>query len=288
MIRLFDAHADTPYELWLRKEHLNQNTCHIDLKKASVFEQYSQVFAFCSLAGSKWALSEADFADCLSYFQKEISAQKQIKPYLSIEGAEVIGCNPESLYDLRKQGFVMSTLTWNADNALAGWHKSQIGLTEQGERYVKTAQDLDLLIDVSHLSETAFWDLMHVTEKPIIASHSNCRALWDTTRNLTDEQLRALAETGGAVGLNLYVGFLGEGANFETLRRHLEHMLTHCGEKHVCLGADLDGCEVLPEGFTDISSYADFYAYLQNCGYGAELLDGIFYGNLHRLIEGGC
>lgn len=288
MIRLFDAHADTPYELWIRKEHLNQNTCHIDLQKASAFDQYSQVFAFCSLAGSKWALSEADFSDCLSKFQKEIATQKQIKAYLSIEGAEVIGCDPERLFDLRKQGFVMSTLTWNADNALAGWHKSTLGLTEQGKRYVKTAQDLDILIDVSHLSEAAFWDLMRVTQKPILASHSNCRVLWDSTRNLTDDQLRALAETGGAVGLNLYVGFLGKSANFETLRRHLDHMLTLCGEKHVCLGGDLDGCDDLPEGFKDVASYADFYAYLRDCGYGEDLLDAIFYANLQRLIEGDC
>lgn len=288
MIRLFDAHADTPYELWVRKEHLNQNSCHIDLKKARVFDTYSQVFAFCSLAGSKWALSEADFADCLAKFQEEIAVQSQIKAHLSIEGAEVIACDPERLYDLRKQGFVMSTLTWNADNALAGWHKSSLGLTELGKRYVKTAQELGMLIDVSHLSETAFWDLMRVTQNPIIASHSNCRALCNSTRNLTDDQLRALAETGGAVGLNLYVGFLGEGADYETLRRHLEHMLRLCGEKQVCLGGDLDGCDVLPKGFTDVTSYANFYEYLQGCGYSTELLDAIFYKNLHRLIEGGC
>ena len=64
MIRLFDAHADTPFELWRKHEKLDQNTCHIDLKKASVFGEYSQVFAFCSLAGSKYALSQADFESC--------------------------------------------------------------------------------------------------------------------------------------------------------------------------------------------------------------------------------
>ena len=79
----------------------------------------------------------------------------------------------------------------------------------------------------------------------------------------------------------------GRRDDFETLRRHLEHMLTVCGEKHVCLGGDLDGCEVLPEGFVNVASYADFYRYLQGCGYGEALLDDIFYGNMARLIEGG-
>ncbi len=286
MMKLFDAHADTPYELWRKKEHLSRNPCHIDLEKASAFAQYAQVFAFCSLAGTKWELSQTDFRACLGNFQTEIANQTKIKAYLSIEGAEVIGCDPETLTELRSQGFVMSTLTWNADNTLAGWHRSQKGLTEQGKDYVKTAQDLDILIDVSHLSDRAFWDLMKVTQKPIVASHSNCRGIWEHSRNLTDAQLRALAETGGAVGLNLYTDFLGEGASFETMRRHLEHMLDLCGERHVCLGGDLDGCDLLPEGFSDVSGYADFYAYLKGCGYSTSLLDGIFYDNLHQLIEG--
>ncbi len=285
MMRLFDAHADTPYELWSRKEHFAQNTCHIDREKASVFDQYTQVFAFCSMVGLSCEMTEKDFVECLAYFRREIEGEKWLRAYLSIEGAEVIGCDPERLGEL--DNFVLSTLTWNKDNALAGWHKSDKGLTEQGKAYVQAAREAGILLDVSHLSEVAFWDLMKVTQAPVIASHSNCRALWDHSRNLTDDQLRALAETGGLVGLNLYVHFLGKTANFETLRRHLEHMLSVCGEKHVCLGGDLDGCEVLPEGFVNVASYADFYRYLQGCGYGEALLDDIFYGNMSRLIEGG-
>lgn len=305
-IRLFDGHCDTAFELWYRKASLRQNTCHVDLYKANAFEVYAQVFAFCSYAGAKefaqWSTKElfelplqllrrevAQNAERMAYAKsrQEIlscnEAQK-IAVLLSVEGPEVIDCDPERLPVLREQGFCMTSLTWNADNCLAGMHGSDLGLSDRGKAYVRTAQKENMLIDVSHLSERSFWDLIRITEKPILASHSNCRALCDVTRNLTDDQLRAIAETGGTVGLNLYVPFLGDRADYPMMRRHLEHMLDLCGEKHVALGGDLDGCDTLPDGFDDLSSYTDFYSYLSDAGYPEELLDKIFYTNLLNLF----
>lgn len=305
-LRVFDGHCDTAFELWYRGESLSANSCHIDLQKAAGFSSYAQVFAFCSMSGCY------DGAPCgpeefltlpLQTLRREVAknseriafasdgasiervlTEEKIAALLSIEGAEVIGCDPERLFWLRAEGFSMATLTWNADNALAGWHGSDRGLTGQGREFVRTAQSLGILIDVSHLGERSFWDLMEMTEKPIVASHSNSRALRDVTRNLTDEQLRALAQTGGTVGLNLYTDFLGEHADFSTLRAHLERMLTICGETHVALGGDLDGCETLPAGFANVADYAAFYDYLMKCGYSPELLDRIFFTNLLRLF----
>ncbi len=284
MIRLFDSHADTPYELWVRKETLIQNTCHIDSIKAADFSEYRQVFAFCSLTGSKWEISREEYRQCFRHFAECLQGQTWVKPHFSVEGAEVIDCDPEQLYDLARQGFVMSTLTWNYDNALAGFHKSDKGLTDRGRAYVRNAEDTGILIDVSHLSEVAFWDLIKMTHKPILASHSNCRSVWDHSRNLTDDQLTAIRDTGGLVGLNLYVPFLGQEADFDTLLRHLEHMLRICGPDHICLGGDLDGCDVLPKGFHDVSDYHHFYTYLQGRGFGSDILDNLFYSNLDRLI----
>ncbi len=288
MIRLFDSHADTPYELWVRKENLIQNSCHIDSKKAQPFGEYRQIFAFCSLTGSKWEISKEEFRQCYRNLLTCLEGQTFVKPHFSVEGAEVIDCDPEQLWDLARQGFIMSTLTWNHDNALAGFHKSDKGLTDRGRAYVRSAEENNILIDVSHLSETAFWDLIKATRKPILASHSNCRSVWDHSRNLTDDQLRAIRDTGGVVGLNLYVPFLGQGADFDTLLRHLEHMLQVCGTDHICLGGDLDGCDILPEGFTDLSSYAGFHTFLRDKGFDQNLLDQIFYTNLDRLVGGTC
>lgn len=304
-LRLFDAHCDTAYELWRHGEHLARSSCHIDLEKTAALGTYAQVFAFCSYAGQPGApRAETLLREPLEYLRAEVrqnaeriafaaasdevealTAQGKIAALLSIEGPEVIGCDPAALEALQRDGFVMTTLTWNADNALAGWHGSDRGLTARGRDFVSEAQRLGLAVDVSHLSEAAFWDLAKVTRKPILASHSNCRALRDHTRNLTDDQLRAIADTDGAVGLNLYVPFLGETANFTTLERHLEHLLRLCGEGRVMLGGDLDGCDKLPEGFPDLRGYPRFYAYLRGRGYDAALLDRIFFDNLLQLLK---
>ena len=303
-MKLFDGHCDTAYELWTRGEGLERNSCHIDLQKAAGLEAYAQVFAFCSNAGRPGGGTERLLTEPLALLCREVeknrsrigfaangaealrlTEQGRIAALLSVEGCEVIGCDPGRLEWLREQGFCMLTLTWNADNALAGWHGSALGLTPRGHDFVREAQRLGLRIDVSHLSETAFWQLMDCTQAPILASHSNCRALCSCTRNLTDDQLRSLAQTGGTVGLNLYPPFLGGRADFDTLRAHLEHMLTLCGEDHVALGGDLDGCGELARGFTDVSSWASFYAYLQAAGYPADLLDRIFFRNLLQLLQ---
>lgn len=304
-IRLFDGHCDTAFELFRKGEGLKENTCHISLSKASAFSAYAQVFAFCSLSGIDalpWTAEEL----LLRPFQtlkKELGAHSdricfasnrtqilschekgKIAALLSVEGPEVIGCDPERLQWLFDQGFIMTTLTWNANNALAGFHGGDKGLSDRGRAFIKNAQELGLLIDVSHLSEVSFWELVEMTDAPILASHSNCRALCEHSRNLTDDQLRLIAQSGGTVGLNLYPPFLGENADFETLYRHLEHMLQLCGEKHVALGGDLDGCEALAKSFSDLRGYSSFYGFLQNKGYSQELLDDIFYYNLLRLL----
>lgn len=292
--------------LWYRKEPLLKNTCHVDLVRASSFHAYAQVFAFCSYAGQTDLMSctQEDYltiplkllreeveknSDRIAFAadREEIAAlngQGKIAALLSIEGPEVVACDPERLPWLRAQGFRMSTLTWNADNALAGCHSGDRGLTDRGRAYVEAAQNNNMIIDVSHASMSSFWDVVDVTMKPIVASHSNCRALCDHSRNLTDDQLRAIAATGGTVGLNLYLPFLGENADFGTLRAHLEHMLTLCGETHVALGGDLDGCDLLPQGFRDLTDYAAFYNYLKAAGYSENLLHCIFYDNLYRLF----
>ena len=307
--RVFDSHCDTAFELWYRKEHLNKNTCHIDLEKASAFSAYAQIFAFCSLSGcmenapittqelltlplENLRREVAANADKVGFARNsaEVEALNQagkMAILLSVEGPEVFDCDPARLEGLRKDGFATMTLTWNADNALAGWHRSDKGLTDAGRDFVREAERCGILIDVSHLAEAAFWDLVEMSTKPILASHSNARVVWDHSRNLTDDQLRAIARCGGTVGLNLYAGFLGEDPDLETVRRHLDHMVELCGEEHVTLGGDLDGCEELPRGFHDLRDYACLRDYLLVHGYDAPLLEKLYYDNLMNLLKSG-
>ena len=301
-MKLFDGHCDTAFELWKRGEGLRANSCHIDLQKAKRLDAYAQVFAFCSYAGTDMFVRPQDALDLpLAVLRRELSEnsaqiafaanaaevralwrQEKAAALLSLEGPESIGCDPERLFSL--EGFVMTTLTWNADNALAGCHLGDKGLTDRGRAFVSAAEECGIRIDVSHLSDRAFWDLCEIVHKPILASHSNCRALCAHSRNLPDDQLRAVAQLGGTVGLNLYVPFLGENADFAALRSHLEHLLTVCGESHVALGGDLDGCDTLGGGITGVQDYPKLYAAIKARGYDAALLQDLFADNWLRVL----
>ena len=114
---------------------------------------------------------------------------------LTLEGTAGIGYDPALLEDLHAIGFRISSLGWNESNPLTGSHKTGGGLTDQGREFVKEAQRLGILVDVSHISDEGFWDMMDVTNAPIIATHSNSRAVWNDSRNLTDEMFLAITES---------------------------------------------------------------------------------------------
>ena len=122
-----------------------------------------------------------------------------------------------------------------------------------------------------------------MTERPVVASHSNARALCSQRRNLTDDMFRAIRDTGGVVGLNLYRGFVG-GASMDALVAHVEHFLHLDGEKTLCIGGDLDGCEALAAGMNGAEDVPRLYEALEERGYGKALLEDIFWNNLRRLL----
>ena len=323
-MKVFDLHCDTLSELRRAEmrgdgQTFARNNGHIDLEKLEKGDYMLQCFAaFVNLADPTpgadplvTALEEIDvfkrmmerYSDRIAPVYRPEDIRKnaeagKISGMLTIEEA---GCCKGSLGVLRRMyelGVRMMTLTWNHENELASpnvvpgngpiWPcmpNTETGLKEKGFEFLAEMERLHIIADVSHLSDKGFWDIAEHSTRPFAASHSNCRALCDVPRNLTDDQLRSLAQTGGTVGLNLYPPFLGGRADFDTLRAHLEHMLTLCGEDHVALGGDLDGCDELARGFTDVSSWASFYAYLQAAGYPADLLDRIFFRNLLQLLQ---
>ncbi|EQD36603.1 Peptidase M19, renal dipeptidase, partial [mine drainage metagenome] len=133
---------------------------------------------------------------------------------LAIEGMHCLGDSVELIEILHHLGVRSGMLTWNDRNALADGAMSQEakgGLSAAGKRFVQRMQELHWLIDCSHLGDSAFWSLLEATEGPVIASHSNARAVRDHVRNLTDEQIRALAERGGMLGMNFASAFIVDG-----------------------------------------------------------------------------
>ena len=309
---VFDLHCDTA--LALLGEDMNsagslrRNNLHIDLERASSLPGYCQCFAcFTTPFMEEWAktspivIFERELATIqreihknsdlitLAYSAGEIEENRKngkMSAVMTIEGPAGFGFNPELLEDLYNIGFRISTLGWNEKNELAGSHHTGGGLTEIGKEYVKEAQRLGILMDVSHLSDEGFWDLMEITQAPIVATHSNSRAVWDVSRNLTDDMFRAICRTGGVAGLNLYADFIGEQADIDKACDHVIHFLEiDPSGKHIALGGDLDGCEALPEGFAGVQDYPKLGKRLLERGVSEETVMDIYWNNAIGVME---
>jgi len=312
---VFDLHCDTALELLgkdLRSpKRLKQNDLHIDLERAKNLPGYCQCFAcFTTPYMREWmqVSPEMVFQLELDVILAELERNKRtmslvynadevrrnlekgkMSAVLTIEGPAGFGFDPELLEDLYKVGFRVGSLGWNEQNPLTGSHKTGGGLTDQGREYVKTAQKLGMIIDVSHISDEGFWDIMKVTEKPIVATHSNSRAVCDNSRNLTDDMFRAIMETGGVAGFNQCAPFVGEKPDLDTVCDHILHFLELDPDgKHIALGGDLDGCEELPEGFDGIQSYPAMARRLLVRGVDDTLLHNIFWNNALEVMDKCC
>ncbi len=176
---------------------------------------------------------------------------------MGLEGGEAI-CSPESLYAFFKLGLRLVTLTWNQRNQLAdgvGETCTGGGLTMMGREVVGEMNELGIAVDVSHLSEKSFWDVAGVSNKPLVASHSNAYTLCDHRRNLKDDQVKAIAESGGIIGINFSNYFLNgtKNAQLEDVLKHIDYLVKGWGFDCVGLGSDYDGIGFTPTGLEDIS-----------------------------------
>lgn len=177
---------------------------------------------------------------------------------LSIEGAEALGDKAENLRAWAEDGLVIVGLVWNRLNAFADASQAKKqpygGLSPEGERLVDLAAALGILVDVSHASDDAFWDVMRRTTRPVIATHSSSRAVYHHPRNLDDEQVRAIAASGGVVGVNFHATFLASGgASIDEVVAHLKQLRAAGGAGVLALGADYDGGIKTPRGLEDVS-----------------------------------
>ena len=174
-----------------------------------------------------------------------IKAQKENKIYIFIgfEGLISIDDNIDLIDEYYEYGARHASLTWNEENKLASGVRGDPnkGLTDLGKKAVRKMQDKGMIVDVSHLNDKSFFDVIDITSAPIIASHSNSRVLCKSLRNLTDEQLKAIRDTKGVVGLNSYKGFIDENKDKQTIERaldHIKYIADKIGIDHIGLGFD--------------------------------------------------
>ena len=217
---------------------------------------------------------------------------------LHFEGAEAIGPDLAALdvyhaAGLRSLGPVWSRPTLFAEGVPFAFPASPDtgpGLTGHGRALVKRCNELRIMLDLSHMNERGFWDVAALSDAPLVATHSNAHAICPSTRNLTDDQLTAVRDSGGVVGLNFAVGFLSpEGSRDEALPldvmvRHLDHLLEKLGEDGVAFGSDFDGAPISSE-IGDATGLPRLLEALRTAGYGEELIEKLAWRNWVRVLE---
>ena len=312
---VFDLHCDTALALlgedMKTPGSLKKNSLHIDLERAKTLPGYAQCFAcFTTPYMHEWAkvspvtvfqreldviLAEIDRNSKLielAYTAKDVLKNYEkgkMSAILTIEGPAGFDFDPELLQDLYAVGFRISSLGWNEQNVLTGSHKTGGGLTDLGKEYVKEAQRLGMIIDVSHISDEGFWGIMDITQKPIVATHSNSRAVCNHSRNLTDDMFKAICQTGGVAGFNQCAPFVGDNCDLDTACDHFLHFLELDPDgTHIALGGDLDGCDELPAGFEGVQSYPALAQRLLQRGVDGVTLRKIFWENALGVMDKCC
>lgn len=288
MYRVVDMHCDTIPAMYDRKNEgqvtsLAKNDLHIDLQKMKEGHYGCQCFSlFTYLQGIlEKGIAPFDHVTSLAKFwQEEIGKYPEqirqvfsyqdilenekagrISAVMTVEEGAVYEGKLENLYHMYDMGVRMSTLTWNFENELAypnpKGQKGQPpmpdtmnGLKKTGIAFVEEMERLGILVDISHLNDAGIWDVFEYVKGPVIASHSNARALCPSLRNLSDAMIRTIGEKGGVIGVNFFAGFLhrpevmkekGLHATADDFVRHMQYLKNVGGIDCVGLGSDFDG-----------------------------------------------
>lgn len=231
---------------------------------------------------------------------------------LAVEGGHAIENSLGRLHDFYARGVRYLTLTWNNGNDWAGSSigtdgTRTAGLTTFGRTVVAEMNRLGMLVDVSHVSDATLADVLDVSADPVVASHSCARALNDHPRNLTDDQMRAIARAGGVINVNFYSRFLdpaylraAQGLDRDAQRArahllpktplailvdHIDHMVHVAGIDHVGIGSDFDGVSALPIGMEDITALPRLSQALLDRGYKVGDVGRVLGGNMLRLMR---
>ncbi len=326
-MKIVDMHCDTISSLLEKREAgkeavLRKNDGHIDLERMQGAGYLLQNFALYVNAGAcedpwervlrlyrlyqeEMERNREIIAPVLCY--GDIAANEaagKLSALLTVEEGAVCKGEIQKLRELYGMGVRMLTLTWNYPNELghpnldrkrgkAFFYTPNVvdGLTEKGKEFVVEMESLGMIPDVSHLSDAGFYDVLEVTRKPFVASHSNARSVCRCVRNLSDDMIRKLAERGGCMGLNFYADFLKEvpdgeanpGA-IEDVVRHALHITRVGGIEVLGLGSDFDGIDT-NEGLPGAQSMNALWDALRGAGYRESELDKIWGGNVLRVYR---
>lgn len=308
-MKCFDCHADIGMDVLMKHETGEKDILkQFHLKKlkdggvsgvsmACFFEGYESMETATKMI--KLLKEEIEFnADSIHFYRQGDFLDNKLNALISIEGMCFIQDNPEAFLDWAyEQGVRIGSLCWNEENALATGAKSNPsrGLTELGQRAIKHMNKLKMIVDVSHTNEKSFYDILQVSTRPIIATHSNARKLCNVDRNLTDQQIKAIAATGGLIGLvaaKYFVADEAEHQNAATLAKHATYIKELTSVEHVCIGFDyMDflaepfGRDSMAYDLQDASMSQHLIEALKDEGFTEKEVEMIAYQNIERFLK---
>lgn len=220
---------------------------------------------------------------------EESLASDKLGAIISVEGAEALGTSTGLVRLFHRLGVRLMSLTWNERNALAdgaGEDPGGGGISRAGRAIIKEMEQVGIIVDVSHLSEASFWGVVEAHTRPFIASHSNCKTLTPHRRNLSDDQMRALAKAGGVQGITFVREFLGGTEDINRVIDHVAHAMDVVGDSlHVGLGSDFDGVENPVGGLEDVTSLPRLADRLSERGFDDSTVANILGQNYVRFLR---
>ena len=288
---LFDTHADTLYTRFqrpasdfditpdrLRQGGVTVQTMALFVGGSPELEHVAETFAGALKEGAKWEAQGMkrldDYRDC---------TEGESAFIYSVEGCDLLDNSLSLLQAWRKTGVRMAALTWNYENCVGvpAIIDQNAGLKPFGKEAAREMANLGIAPDTSHLSERGFYDLLDMGIVPL-ASHSCCRALCQHFRNLTDDQLKALFEAGGYIGINFCPEFLRQDkkADLDSVCDHVIHVMELGGVKHVGFGSDFDGIDEKPQGLSGPQDFPALLNALRKRGLSEEEIEGVAGKNL--------
>ncbi|MBS2969063.1 membrane dipeptidase [Metabacillus sp. KIGAM252] len=298
-MKIFDAHCDMLLKLWLDPSinPWDGSGLHTNLEKLIQFNAKIQCLAIYIPANLP---ADQQFGAAMA--QIRILYEKILKPYpqfklltagkqqdqledeeigiiLSLEGCDCIGNQLDRVSLLHKHGVRIYNLTWNYANLFAdgALEKRNAGLSLLGKTFVDSLNELNAWIDVSHLSERSFWDVMEAADH-VTATHSNAYSLLPHPRNLRDSQIKTLIDRDAPIGITFVPDFISKDPSISMLLNHLEHICSLGGEKHTGLGSDFDGISDTVPGLNGYEEYDNLLNEIYK-RYSAEVADGIVFQN---------
>jgi len=310
-----DAHADTISRALLRDPderglYIN-NSLDVDFSRLSEFDAPVQIFALW-LSDRFVSTGFEQINIMIDFFEQEVAAhielieiafdlddirriagEGKISAVLAIEGGEALMGRIENLDHFYDRGVRVFAPTWNRENELGFGQAagSSRGLKAFGIDVIKRMDELGMILDVSHLNEAGFWDAHNTSTRPYMASHSNAYSIMPHNRNLKDDQIAAIVESGGLIGFNMFPSIIAPGnrVTLDDVLAHFKHFIDIGAGDHIGLGCDLDGIPSMPTGFTDVSSIKMFGELLSeefSEDHAYKIMEGNFYEFLKRYFEG--